>query len=419
MTPLVKFERAATQSPKYEWVKTWLRDQISSGRFPVGHRLPPQDKLSQILKIKVAEITVRRALSDLAQEGLIVRRRRLGSFVANQHIRPLIPGRNLRIGVLWPSHLSPQDIHGSFNGQITLGILAGLGFQEQGIPSWFMPNSNEATGCTWNEPQRAIRLSCIGQTVQSRERHPSMQALLGGAFDGIVCVNIIENDWLAQLLTSGVPIVLADYPLDDFRHRADQVFVEPLPAMRAAVAHFLKNGAKSIHYVGARLSGAALSPDSSFSEWREKYFGQKRDDPDSLLREFSVRRALSEYGISPAPEQFHHISYDHGELEKLAGKLLAMSVETRPDTVICHDIQTTKALISAFGAKGIALQGSGVTGDKQEGPGKALRIFADGFQVGLAAAELLVSRLLRPTRPHLSVGVSMEFQPPTDWMTKP
>jgi GntR family transcriptional regulator len=66
--------------PYYYQIEEWLRSQIASGALSPGDPLPGEISLSQ--QLGVSRIVVRQALSDLTNEGLLVRRRALGTFVA-------------------------------------------------------------------------------------------------------------------------------------------------------------------------------------------------------------------------------------------------------------------------------------------------------------------------------------------------
>jgi GntR family transcriptional regulator len=56
-----------------------LREQILTGRYRAGDRLPTQDALCQ--QFSISRITVRRALTDLHREGLIRNEQGVGAFV--------------------------------------------------------------------------------------------------------------------------------------------------------------------------------------------------------------------------------------------------------------------------------------------------------------------------------------------------
>lgn len=64
-------------------IRMEIEKRISSGQWPPGHRVPSE--LEFMAKYDCSRMTVNKALTSLAQAGIIERRRRLGSFVARQH----------------------------------------------------------------------------------------------------------------------------------------------------------------------------------------------------------------------------------------------------------------------------------------------------------------------------------------------
>jgi GntR family transcriptional regulator len=73
--------------PYYHQLKELLRDEIVSGRWPAGVQIPSEPELCRLLD--VSRTVVRQALGDLGHEGLLRRRKGLGTFVAE----PKIHGR--------------------------------------------------------------------------------------------------------------------------------------------------------------------------------------------------------------------------------------------------------------------------------------------------------------------------------------
>lgn len=57
-----------------------LKEQITSGRYRLGDLLPTQEALCR--QFSISRITVRRALSELVDEGLVRNRQGVGAFVA-------------------------------------------------------------------------------------------------------------------------------------------------------------------------------------------------------------------------------------------------------------------------------------------------------------------------------------------------
>jgi DNA-binding transcriptional regulator YhcF (GntR family) len=69
-----------TEIRQYVQLANWLREQIVSGQIALGSRLPGEETLKR--DFGVDRSVVRRAVQLLRQEGLIVTRHGIGSFVA-------------------------------------------------------------------------------------------------------------------------------------------------------------------------------------------------------------------------------------------------------------------------------------------------------------------------------------------------
>jgi len=72
--------RGETSVPLYAQIAESLLDQIESGKFAPGDRLPSERELSE--RLDVNRLTLRRALRVLEGQGLLTRRRGSGTYVA-------------------------------------------------------------------------------------------------------------------------------------------------------------------------------------------------------------------------------------------------------------------------------------------------------------------------------------------------
>lgn len=81
----------ASFEPAYYQLREIIRRQIASGELRLGDRIPPENELAQ--RYKLSRMTVRRALEDLVEAGILVPKRGLGTFVA----RRLIDAGTVRI----------------------------------------------------------------------------------------------------------------------------------------------------------------------------------------------------------------------------------------------------------------------------------------------------------------------------------
>lgn len=69
-------------TPLYHQIYLILREQISSGAYDISARLPTESEISA--SYSVSRITAKRALDELADEGLVVRRRGRGTQVVRR-----------------------------------------------------------------------------------------------------------------------------------------------------------------------------------------------------------------------------------------------------------------------------------------------------------------------------------------------
>lgn len=83
-----KSPRTAPALPRYAEIRQALERAIVSGAWPPGHRVPSEQQL--LARYRCSRMTVNKALSALAESGMIVRRRRSGSFVAAPAGRSLL-----------------------------------------------------------------------------------------------------------------------------------------------------------------------------------------------------------------------------------------------------------------------------------------------------------------------------------------
>ncbi len=73
--------------PLYQQLKEALRREIAAGNWQPHQRIPPERELVE--RYGVSRITVRQALSDLAAEGILYRRRGRGTYVSPPPAGPI------------------------------------------------------------------------------------------------------------------------------------------------------------------------------------------------------------------------------------------------------------------------------------------------------------------------------------------
>jgi DNA-binding FadR family transcriptional regulator len=109
-------QQQPTEIHQYAQLASWLRAEIISGRIPLGARLPGEVTLRK--SFGVDRSVVRRAVQLLRDEGVIVTRHGVGSFVAT------VP--RLEVAVVRPgdrvSARMPDDTERARLGQLSPGI---------------------------------------------------------------------------------------------------------------------------------------------------------------------------------------------------------------------------------------------------------------------------------------------------------
>lgn len=83
--------------PNYFQLQTWLREQIEQGVFKPGDRIPTEAEFSRITGL--ARATIRQAIQNLVNMGLLARKRRLGTFVLEKIV---VTNSQTIIGLLIP-----------------------------------------------------------------------------------------------------------------------------------------------------------------------------------------------------------------------------------------------------------------------------------------------------------------------------
>ena len=74
----------------YYQIMNLLREKIEEGEYPVESALPPERELVETYQ--VSRMTVRQAISELVNEGILVRRKGVGTFVAPPKIEQALSG---------------------------------------------------------------------------------------------------------------------------------------------------------------------------------------------------------------------------------------------------------------------------------------------------------------------------------------
>ncbi len=67
-------------TPLYEQIKEYIRNNIQMGNYPLGGRIPSERALKEIFKVN--RLTIKRAITDLVQEGILYTQVGKGTYVS-------------------------------------------------------------------------------------------------------------------------------------------------------------------------------------------------------------------------------------------------------------------------------------------------------------------------------------------------
>lgn len=77
-------------SPVYIKIHNQLRENIEDGKWKVGEKIPAERELARYFK--VSRMTLRQAIQELVDEGILERRVGAGTFVANRKVQERMSG---------------------------------------------------------------------------------------------------------------------------------------------------------------------------------------------------------------------------------------------------------------------------------------------------------------------------------------
>ena len=69
--------------PKYIQLSSWLKNMIEKGRYGIGEKLPSENELASMFNVN--RNTVRQAILQLVNEGLVIKKNGVGTFVISKN----------------------------------------------------------------------------------------------------------------------------------------------------------------------------------------------------------------------------------------------------------------------------------------------------------------------------------------------
>ena len=203
--------------PKYQQVKDYVLLQIKNNELGKDGRIPSESEFSKLLD--VSSITVRKALNDLVNEGIIYRVRGKGSFVSNHQE----PAADKAIGYV-TFIISGIELYNSSYMQIIKGIQSFLSQQDCKLIVEFVENDFEK------------EQELVGNLIQSDHR-------------GLLIYSANPNGakgYLNELRRKSIPFVMLDRIPSGYS--VDCITCNNQDGAYEAVEHLINNGHRKIGF---------------------------------------------------------------------------------------------------------------------------------------------------------------------------
>ena len=78
--------------PIYHQLLEYIKSKIATGEYPADELIPSEREFSE--KFQISRMTVRQALNNLVQEGIVYRQKGKGTFVSRQKVEKRISRLN-------------------------------------------------------------------------------------------------------------------------------------------------------------------------------------------------------------------------------------------------------------------------------------------------------------------------------------
>ena len=247
--------------PKYFQLQTWLQDRIEQGYYVTNEKIPTEVELVKLSGLSRA--TVRQALRNLEQDGYIVRKKRVGSFVLKieKDIKS-IP----TVGILIP------DIRSGYAPILARGA------------------EDEAT-----KNNISLILCNTDDLLNQAKYH--IDRLINLKVSGVIYVPVAASDKdnlqiIKKLKRKNIPVVLADRGIQD--SEIDIVTTNNFEGSRQIAQHLINEGHERIAFLSNKLySTERLRYDGFISKMKEANINQ---DPAITILDkgaFNVNRYLT------------------------------------------------------------------------------------------------------------------------------
>ena len=224
--------------PKYFQLQTWLQDRIEQGYYSANDKIPTENELVKLSGLSRA--TVRKSLRNLKNNGFIIRKKRIGSFV--------------------------KKLKKSSNYGKTVGLLV------PDIRSGYAPIL--ARGAEDEAVKNDISLVLCNTDDNPRQAIYHIERLIKLSVSGVIYIPVAATDRkniqiISKLKKANIPIVLADRGIKN--SDLDLVTTNNFKGSRQITQYLIDKGHKKIAFLSNKLySTERLRYDGFVSKMMEK-----------------------------------------------------------------------------------------------------------------------------------------------------
>lgn len=341
------------RSPKYAQIYEALRDRIQAGQLEPGARLPSEAALVE--EFGASRITVGRAVRDLQQAGLVVRRIGSGTYV---RARVEVPAAV--VGVLVPD--APDT-------DVFAPMVDGLHDAVRAHGARVLDAPEMDSGM----PRADLALKAAHVFVRER-----VSGVVFAPLESLVDAPHWNQRILRLFDEARVPVVLLDRSAFPYPARGpyDVVGVDNRRAAYAVTQHVVDQGARRVAFCAHRFAA-----------------------PTVQARRAGYREALDTAGIAASADldvELHPAALDD---------VARMYERARPDACVCANDRVAADLLASLRVLGIDVPADVLVSGFDDAacaarlPVSLTTVRQPGRQIGEAAATALLERLAMPQRP--------------------
>lgn len=251
-------EEGQGAGPKYRVIFESLKESILAGEYGAGSRLPSENDL--VRRFGVSRMTIVKAIKELQQMGLVVRRMGSGTYTT-----PRTEQENKLFGLLIPELGQTEIFEPICQGMATTP------FASSHSLLWGMSPGQ-------NQPKEQVAEQLCQQYILNK---------VSGVFFAPLELTPVKDEVIRRILAAldraKIPVILLDrcflpYPQ---RSKYDLIGIDNRRTAYLATQHLIRAGARRVAFLGKRLSASTV--DARIAGYREALLAHEMLDHQDLV----------------------------------------------------------------------------------------------------------------------------------------